>query len=111
MSAPPSSIKVAIVWRKTWHAPLLPIPDAFRYRRVSRADSSIVIDAGQRGEAVERLIERVIAVTGDQDAVLSAMGLTELIDGLYRAKTPALRLRRQSYLDEVRGKAGRHKTG
>ena len=64
-------------------------------------DSSIVIDAERRGETVERLIERVVAVTGDQEAALSAIGLTELMHGLYRAKTPALRLRRQSFLDEV----------
>ena len=64
-------------------------------------DSSIVIDAERRRETVERLIERVVAATGDQEAALSAIGLTELMHGLYRAKTPALRLRRQSFLDEV----------
>lgn len=64
-------------------------------------DSSVVIDAEQRGETVEQLIERVVAVAGDQEAALSAIGLTELMHGLYRAKTPALRLRRQSFLDEV----------
>ena len=40
-------------------------------------------------------------MAGDQEAALSAIGLTELMHGLYRAKTPALRLRRQSFLDEV----------
>lgn len=64
-------------------------------------DSSVVIDAERRGETVERLVERVITVAGDQEAALSAIGLTELMHGLYRAKTPALRLRRQSFLDEV----------
>ena len=29
------------------------------------------------------------------------MGLTELIHGLYRAKTPAIRLRRESFLNEL----------
>ena len=64
-------------------------------------DSSVVIDAERRGETVQQLIERVVAVAGDQEAALSAIGLTELMHGLYRAKTPALRLRRQSFLDEV----------
>jgi len=64
-------------------------------------DSSVIIDAERRGETVERLVERVIAVAGDQEAALSAIGLTELIHGLYRAKTPTSRLRRQSFLDEV----------
>jgi len=40
-------------------------------------------------------------VTGDQDAALSAVGLTELIHGLYRVKTPAMRLRRESFLNEL----------
>lgn len=64
-------------------------------------DSSVVIAAERRGETVERLIERVVAVTGDQEAALSAVGLTELVHGIYRANTSALRLRRQSFLDEL----------
>ena len=64
-------------------------------------DSSVVIASERRGETVERLIERVVGVTGDQEAALSAIGLTELIHGLYRAQTPAVRLRRQTFLDEL----------
>lgn len=64
-------------------------------------DSSVVIDAERRGETVERLIERVVAAAGDQEAALSAVGLTELVHGLYRANTSALRVRRQSFLDEL----------
>jgi len=64
-------------------------------------DSSVVIASERRGENVERLIERVVTVAGDQEAALSAIGLTELIHGLYRAKTPAMRLHRQSFLDEL----------
>ena len=64
-------------------------------------DSSVVIAAERRGETVEQFIERVVNVTGDQDAALSAVGLTELVHGLYRAKTPALRLCRESFLNEL----------
>jgi len=64
-------------------------------------DSSVVIASERRGETVERLIERVVGVTGDQEAALSAIDLTELIHGLYRPQTPAVRLRRQSFLDEL----------
>lgn len=64
-------------------------------------DSSVVIASERRGETVERLIERVVGVTGDQEAALSAIGLTELIHGLYRAQTQVVRLRRQSFLDEL----------
>ena len=64
-------------------------------------DSSVVIAAERCGENVERLIERVVTVAGDQEAALSAIGLTELVHGLYRANTPAMRLHRQSFLDEL----------
>lgn len=41
-------------------------------------DSSVVIAAERRGDTVEKLIEQIISVTGDQDAALSSVGLTEL---------------------------------
>jgi tRNA(fMet)-specific endonuclease VapC len=64
-------------------------------------DSSVVIAAERRKETVERLIERIVSATGDQDAALSAVGLTELIHGLYRAPTAEIRLRRESFLNEL----------
>lgn len=64
-------------------------------------DSSVVIAAERRGDTVEQFIEGVVNATGDQDAALSAIGLTELIHGLYRAKTPAMRRRRESFLTEL----------
>lgn len=64
-------------------------------------DSSVVIDAERRGETVERLIERIVRSTGDQEAALSAVGLTEIVHGVYRASTPAIRSRREAFLDEL----------
>ena len=64
-------------------------------------DSSVVIAAERRRETVERLIERIVNTTGDQEAALSAVGLTELIHGLYRAPTSEIRLRRESFLNEL----------
>ena len=64
-------------------------------------DSSVIIDAERRGETVQRLIERIVGSTGDQDAALSAVGLTELVHGIHRASTPAIRLRREEFLDEL----------
>ncbi len=55
----------------------------------------------RRGDTVERLIERVVSVAGDQDAALSAVGLTELVHGTYRARTPQLRVQRESFLHEL----------
>lgn len=57
-------------------------------------DSSVIIDAERRGETVEKLIERVVRSTGDQEAALSAVGLTEIVHGVYRASTPAIRVSR-----------------
>jgi tRNA(fMet)-specific endonuclease VapC len=65
-------------------------------------DSSVVIAAERRGNTVEQLIEQIVNRTGDQEAALSAVGLTELIHGIYRARTSEMRLRRQSFLNELR---------
>ncbi|MGH9608928.1 MAG: PIN domain-containing protein [Bryobacteraceae bacterium] len=64
-------------------------------------DSSVIIDAERRGETVERLIERIVHSTGDQDAALSAVGLTEIVHGIYRASTPQIRSRREAFLNEL----------
>jgi predicted nucleic acid-binding protein len=64
-------------------------------------DSSVVIAAERRGDTVEKLIEHVVAVSGDQDAALSSVGLTELVHGIYRAQTPRTRLLRESFIGEL----------
>jgi predicted nucleic acid-binding protein len=64
-------------------------------------DSSVVIAAERRGDTVNNLIELVISATGDQDAALSSVGLTELAHGIYRAQSAAMRLRRQAFIDEL----------
>jgi predicted nucleic acid-binding protein len=64
-------------------------------------DSSVIIASERRGETVEQLIGRILLSTGDQDAALSAVGLTELVHGIYRAPTPEIRFRRETYLNEI----------
>ena len=64
-------------------------------------DSSVVIAAERRGDTVEQLIEQIVNRTGDQEAALSAVGLTELVHGIYRAPTPDMRVRRESFLNEL----------
>jgi len=64
-------------------------------------DSSVVIAAERRGETIEKFIEQVIAATGDQEAALSSIGLTELVHGIYRTITPELQLRRRAFIDEL----------
>jgi tRNA(fMet)-specific endonuclease VapC len=64
-------------------------------------DSSVVIAAERQGNTVENLIEQVVALAGDQDAALSSVGLTELIHGVYHAKKPETRVRRESFIEEL----------
>jgi tRNA(fMet)-specific endonuclease VapC len=63
-------------------------------------DSSVAIKAERQGQSAEQLIESVLKSTGDQEAALSAVGLTELVHCIYRAKTAEIRLRREVFLDE-----------
>jgi tRNA(fMet)-specific endonuclease VapC len=64
-------------------------------------DSSVVIAAERAGQTVEQFVERAVSLAGDQDAALSAVGLTELIHGIYRAQTQTIRSRRESFLREL----------
>lgn len=50
-------------------------------------DSSVAVAAERRGDTIEQFIQRIVDVTGDQQAALSAVGVTELIHGIYRADT------------------------
>ena len=64
-------------------------------------DSSIVIDAERHGDSVKDLIRRVVSAAGDQESALSSVGLTELVDGVYRTQDAALRRRREAYLTDL----------
>jgi predicted nucleic acid-binding protein len=64
-------------------------------------DSSVAIAAERRGDNVTRLLKQIATATGDQNSVLSAIGLTELVHGIYRAQTPQARARRQSFISEL----------
>ena len=43
------------------------------------------------------MLKQIVAATGDQGAVLSAVGLTELAHGIYRAQTPEIRATPRSF--------------
>ena len=64
-------------------------------------DSSVVIAAERRGDNVTQMLKQIVAATGDQRAVLSSVGLTELVHGIYRAQTAAARNRRDSFIREL----------
>lgn len=64
-------------------------------------DSSVVIAAERRGDNVTQMLKQIVAATGDQRAVLSSVGLTELVHGIYRAQTAQARSRRDSFIREL----------
>ena len=64
-------------------------------------DSSVVIAAERRGDNVTGMLKQIAATTGDQRAALSSIGLTELVHGIYRAKTSQARIRRDSFIHEL----------
>jgi predicted nucleic acid-binding protein len=65
-------------------------------------DSSVVIAAERRGDTPAQLVAQIASFAGDQEAALSAVGLTELVHGIYRADTTERRLRRQQFVEELR---------
>ena len=64
-------------------------------------DSSVVIAAERRGDIVTEMLQQIVAATGDQRAVLSAVGLAELVHGIYRAQTIEARNRREAFIHEL----------
>ena len=64
-------------------------------------DSSVVIAAERRGDNVTQMLKQLVAATGDQRTVLSSVGLTELVHGIYRAQTAQARNRRDSFIREL----------
>jgi predicted nucleic acid-binding protein len=64
-------------------------------------DSSVLIAAERQGQTVAQFLAQVAAVTGDQEAALSAVALVELVHGIHRAKTPPVRARREAFIQEL----------
>jgi len=64
-------------------------------------DSSVVIAAERRGDNVTQMLKQIVAATGYQRTVLSSVGLTELVHGIYRAQTTHTRSRRDSFIREL----------
>jgi predicted nucleic acid-binding protein len=64
-------------------------------------DSSVVIAAERRGENVAQMLKQIVAITGDQRSILSAIGLAELAHGIYRAQSSEIRIRREAFVQEL----------
>lgn len=61
----------------------------------------LVIAAERRGDNVTQMLKQIVAATGDQRAVLSSVGLAELVHGIYRVQTAQARSRRDSFIREL----------
>ncbi|MGO9094589.1 MAG: PIN domain-containing protein [Bryobacteraceae bacterium] len=64
-------------------------------------DSSVLIAAERGGQTLAQFLRQVITVTGDQETALSAVALVELAHGVYRANTPAIRSRREAFIQDL----------
>ena len=64
-------------------------------------DSSVVIAAERRGDTVQVFLQRVIDRVGNQEAAVSAVGVVELVHGVYRSDTVERRARREAFLEEL----------
>ena len=64
-------------------------------------DSSIIIAAERRGDSRTQLIQLIASTMADQEVVLSAVGLTEIVHAIYRASVPRVRIRREQFIQEL----------
>jgi tRNA(fMet)-specific endonuclease VapC len=64
-------------------------------------DSSVAIAAERSGDTVPTFLQRVVDITGDQEAALSAVGVAELVHGIHRAETAERRARREAPVEAL----------
>jgi tRNA(fMet)-specific endonuclease VapC len=64
-------------------------------------DSSAVIAAERKKQAVTGFIEAILAVHGPVELSLSPVTVAELVHGIYRARTPEVSQRRREYIEEL----------
>ena len=64
-------------------------------------DSSVAIRAEREGSTVLDLLRRIRTLTAEENVGLTAIGVTELIHGIYRAESPARAERRKIFLEAL----------
>jgi len=64
-------------------------------------DSSVPIKAERKGTAPADLLEDIYTLTGMYDVGLTAIGVAELIHGIYRAESTARASARRAFLDAL----------
>jgi len=50
---------------------------------------------------VAQLLNQIVATADNQEAALSSIGLTELVHGIYRARSDVVRTRRAMFIQEL----------
>lgn len=65
-------------------------------------DSSTVIEAERLGLNAAQFLRRIAETIGEREAALSSITLAELVHGIYRADTNERRMRRRSFLDDLK---------
>ena len=64
-------------------------------------DSSVVITAERAGESARQFVRNVIGFAPHQELALSAVGLTELVHGIYRSDSLERQARRALFINEL----------
>ena len=64
-------------------------------------DSTVLIGGERRNLTVPQLLDELRSAFGDTDISLPAMSAAELVHGIWRAKTPEIRVHREEFVEEV----------
>lgn len=64
-------------------------------------DSTALIGGERLGYTVPQILAHLQSLLGDQEIVIAAMTAAELVHGVWRAKTPAIRIRREEFVEEI----------
>ena len=64
-------------------------------------DSTVLVGAERKGQTVSQLLERVQDAFRDPEIAIAAMTAAELVHGVWRAKKPEIRARREEFVEEV----------
>ena len=62
-------------------------------------DSSAIIAAERKRQTVEELLTLIRQTFGEIEVAISAVTVAELVHGVVRAATPAIRVRRRAFID------------
>ena len=65
-------------------------------------DSSILIEAERQRRDAVRLLQRIRSQVGIYPLAICAISVAELAHGIYRANTPARRIARREFLDDLK---------